>query len=73
MRFYDHLSAAFAEGGFIMNDIATKVGTRLEYSSILQKINIAPRLSLAYKLNSGGQFSFAYGDFYQNQNGNIFY
>ena len=64
--FYDHLSAAFAEGDFyITNDIAAKVGTRLEYSSILQKINIAPRLSLAYKLNSGGQFSFAYGDFYQ--------
>lgn len=64
--FNDHFSSIFAEGDFyITNDIAAKVGARLEYSSILQKINIAPRISLAYKLNSGGQFSFAYGDFYQ--------
>lgn len=64
--FNDHFTSLFAEGDFyITNDIAAKVGARFEYSSILQKINIAPRISLAYKLNIGGQFSFAYGDFYQ--------
>lgn len=64
--FNDNFSSLFAEGDFyITNDIAAKIGARFEYSSILQKPNIAPRISLAYKLNKGGQFSFAYGDFYQ--------
>ncbi len=63
---HDNLSALFAEGDvYITNDIAAKIGSRLEYSSILRRVNIAPRISIAYKLNKGGQFSFAYGDFYQ--------
>lgn len=62
----DHLTALFAESDiYITNDIAGKVGVRGEYSSLLNKFNIAPRVSAAYKLNRAGQLSFAYGMFYQ--------
>ncbi len=63
----EHINAAFAEGDiYITNYMAAKVGTRFEYSSLLDKTNIAPRLSLAYKLGKGSQASLAYGIFYQN-------
>lgn len=62
----DHYTALFAETDiYITNDIAGKIGVRGEYSSLLNKLNIAPRLSAAYKLNRAGQLSFAYGMFYQ--------
>src|SRR4029078_8523154 len=48
------------------NDIAAKIGTRAEHSSLLDKWNIAPRLSLAYKFADNSQASFAYGIFYQD-------
>lgn len=62
----DHYVAAFAETDiYITNEIAGKLGVRAEYSSLLNKVNIAPRASAAYKLNKAGQFSVAYGMFYQ--------
>lgn len=62
----DNFLATFAEADlYITNSLALKTGFRLEQSSILNKINFAPRLSLAYKLGNGGQMSMAYGDFYQ--------
>ncbi len=61
----DHLKAAFAETDiYLTNDLAAKVGGRFEHSSLLDKANLAPRVSLAYKLGKG-QASFAYGIFYQ--------
>lgn len=63
----DNLYAAFAETDFyISKDIAAKIGTRLEHSQLVDKWNIAPRLSLAYKLQNKSQLSLAYGIFYQN-------
>ncbi len=63
----DNLTAAFGEADvYLTNDIAAKLGSRLEYSSLLQKWNVAPRFSLAYKLKDNSQASFAYGIFYQN-------
>ncbi|MBC7868088.1 MAG: TonB-dependent receptor [Gloeobacteraceae cyanobacterium ES-bin-316] len=63
----DNLYAAFAETDFyISKDIAAKVGTRVEHSKLVDKWNIAPRISLAYKLKNNSQASFAYGIFYQN-------
>jgi vitamin B12 transporter len=63
----DHLSSIFAEGDiYLTNDIAAKIGSRLEYSSELQKTNLAPRVSFAYKLKNSSQLSVAYGIFYQN-------
>ncbi|MDB5198322.1 MAG: TonB-dependent receptor [Chitinophagaceae bacterium] len=63
----ENLVSGFAEADiYITNDIAAKVGTRAEHSSLLDKWNIAPRLSLAYKLADNSQASFAYGVFYQD-------
>ncbi len=63
----DDLNAAFAETDiYITRDLALKAGTRLEHSALLNRWNIAPRISLAYKLNPTAQVSFAYGIFYQN-------
>jgi vitamin B12 transporter len=60
-------TAAFAEGDvYLTNNLAAKLGTRFEYASLLARTNIAPRLSLAYKLGTGSQASVAYGVFYQN-------
>ena len=62
----DNLYAAFAETDFyISKDIAAKIGGRLEHSELVDKWNIAPRFSVAYKLKNKGQVSFAYGIFYQ--------
>ncbi|MFT3748159.1 MAG: TonB-dependent receptor [Agriterribacter sp.] len=63
----DNLKAAFAETDiYITNDLAAKIGGRFEQSSLLDKSNIAPRVSLAYKTGRQSQASLAYGVFYQN-------
>ena len=63
----DNLVAGFAETDiYLTNNLAAKLGTRLEHSAIINKWNIAPRISLAYKLAEKSQASFAYGIFYQN-------
>lgn len=63
----DHLYAAFAETDiYLTNSLAAKIGSRAEHSQIINKWNIAPRISLAYKLADNSQASFAYGIFYQN-------
>lgn len=62
----DHFKAAFAETDiYITNSIAAKLGARMEHSSLINKVNIVPRISLAYKLGEKGQVSLAYGIFYQ--------
>jgi hypothetical protein len=61
------LLSGFAETDiYITNDIAAKIGTRAEHSSLLDKWNIAPRISLAYKFADNSQASVAYGIFYQD-------
>ncbi|MBI1343184.1 MAG: TonB-dependent receptor plug domain-containing protein [Terrimonas sp.] len=63
----ENLGAAFAETDiYLTNAIAAKIGGRYEHSSLFQKSNIAPRLSLAYKTGKTSQASVAYGIFYQN-------
>ena len=62
----DHYAAAFAETDiYLSNAAALKIGGRYEYSSIIKKANIAPRISLAYKTGANAQVSLAYGVFYQ--------
>lgn len=62
----DHFKAAFAEADiYITNDLAAKLGGRFEHSSLLQKTNAVPRISLAYKVGNQAQASLAYGIFYQ--------
>lgn len=63
----DKLFAGFAESDiYVTNNLAAKVGTRLEHSAIMNRWNIAPRVSVAYKFPDNSQASFAYGIFYQN-------
>ena len=63
----DNLYAAFAETDlYITKDLALKAGGRLEHSEQINKWNIAPRASVAYKFQDKSQLSFAYGIFYQN-------
>jgi len=63
----DKQFAGFAEADiYITNNLAAKLGGRIEHSSLLGKWNMAPRASLAYKTGDRSQASFAYGIFYQN-------
>jgi hypothetical protein len=63
---HDNFTAAFAETDiYLTTSLVARVGLRSEYSTLLQKANLAPRVSLAYKLGAGDQISFAWGDFYQ--------
>lgn len=63
----DHIAALFAETDiYLTNNLAAKIGTRMEHSAIINKFNVAPRISLAYKVAKNSQASFAYGIFYQN-------
>jgi hypothetical protein len=62
----DNYSATFAEADiYISSNLALKAGMRYEYSSIIDAMNLAPRISLAYKLAKNEQISVAYGQFYQ--------
>ncbi len=65
--YQDNLLAAFVESDiFFSNKFAMKIGGRLENSNLLDQVTLAPRMSLAYKSGEKGQFSLAYGDYYQN-------
>ncbi|MBS1729656.1 MAG: TonB-dependent receptor [Bacteroidetes bacterium] len=58
--------ALFAESDiYLTNDIVAQVGARFEHASIINKLNIAPRVSLAYRTGPDAQISLAYGMFYQ--------
>ncbi|MGN6492338.1 MAG: TonB-dependent receptor [Agriterribacter sp.] len=63
----ENMKAVFAETDvYLTNDLAAKIGGRFEHSSLLDKSNIAPRISLAYKTGKQSQASVAYGIFYQS-------
>jgi len=65
-NFTNTMSAAFAETDiFFSNDFVGKFGIRASYNEIFDTYSVAPRLSLACKLNKRSQVSFAYGNFYQ--------
>ena len=65
-EYADNFTSTFAEMEYYFNNkLVVKPGVRYEYSSIINKSNIAPRLSVAYRLGRNSQLSFAYGDFYE--------
>jgi len=65
-KFRDNYNAVFAESDiFLTNELAAKLGLRYEHSSIINKSDLAPRVSLAYKTGPVSQVSLAYGIFYQ--------
>ncbi|MUU77528.1 TonB-dependent receptor [Winogradskyella endarachnes] len=70
---YDNnITAGFAEADIIFSKkLALKVGMRADYSSIFKSAEVAPRAALAYKASKNGQFSLAYGNFFQNPNSEI--
>ncbi len=74
-KLIDNYTAAFVESDvYITNALAAKIGLRSEYSSAIQKADLAPRISLAYKTGQDGQVSVAYGVFYQKpENTQLFY
>jgi hypothetical protein len=60
----NNLMAVFAEGDiYITPNIAAKAGIRYEYSFLLRKQNLSPRLSMAFRFPDGGQVNIAYGIF----------
>lgn len=62
----DNFTAAFTEADiYLSTKLVARLGGRLEHSSLLDKVNIAPRASLAYKIGDYSQVSFAAGEFYQ--------
>ncbi len=63
----DLLSSFFAETdlGF-SNNLSAKLGVRAEHSSYLAQTNLAPRISLGFRLSESLTGSLAYGIFYQN-------
>ena len=63
----ENLFSGFAETDlYLTNDIAAKIGGRVEHSALLEKWDVAPRISLAYKFRDNSQLSVAYGIFYQD-------
>lgn len=70
--FTNNISAAYTEVDvFFSKELALKAGVRAEYSELFQEFQLAPRLSLAYKISPKSQLSMAYGDYYQNPTNNI--
>ena len=67
--FKNNITAGFAEADVVFSkDLALKVGLRADHSSIFNSTDIAPRAAIAYKSSKNGQFSLAYGNFFQNPN-----
>jgi len=61
-----NIAAVYSEADvFFSKKFAAKVGIRASNNDLLNETNVAPRISLAYKIAKYSQFSFAYGDFTQ--------
>lgn len=66
-KYTDQLTSGFAETDlYLTNKLVLRAGLRTEYSSYLERYNLAPRTSLGLKTGKSSQVSFAYGRFYQN-------
>lgn len=66
--------AVYAETDlYLTRKLVARLGGRLENASEINKINIAPRTSIAYKTGKNNQVSFAYGQFYQQPDHYFFY
>ena len=72
-KFKDGITSVFGETdlGF-SNNLSAKIGLRSEYSSAIDRWNIAPRLAMAYRISKNWTSSLAYGIFYQNPENKFF-
>jgi vitamin B12 transporter len=67
LPFINNEYSGFAEIEYkLSKKFATRLGARLENSSLLNNSTLVPRFSTAYKTGNQSQISFAYGQFYQN-------
>lgn len=64
-------TAVFLEGdAYITRKLVARAGLRVENSYLLRASNLAPRISVAYKLGKFDQLNVAYGDYYQTPDKN---
>ncbi|MFL9844299.1 TonB-dependent receptor [Flavobacterium rhizosphaerae] len=60
------IAAIYTEADILFSSkFALKAGLRGSHSDIVNVTSLEPRIALAYKAGKKGQFSLAYGDFYQ--------
>ena len=70
----DKYLAFFTEADiYYSSRLVNRIGVRAEYSQLLNRTVISPRISLAYKLDDKSQFSFAYGQFFQKPEVNFLF
>ena len=63
---FDNYTAGIAEADiYLSQKIVLRAGVRAENSTLINKLVISPRTSLAYKLGKLSSMSLAYGQFYQ--------
>lgn len=73
-RLNENYGAAFVETElYITPKLAGRFGLRGEYTNVINKANLAPRISLAYKTGQYSQVSLAAGQFYQTPEKNYLY
>lgn len=66
LDYTDNYGAGFVETDIYFSPkLVGRAGVRAEYTSLMEKTNLAPRVSMSYKLDDKGQVSLAYGEFYQ--------
>jgi vitamin B12 transporter len=74
LKLKDNLSVLFAESDlYVSRKLVTRIGLRAEHSSLYNATDIAPRISVAYKLTESTDVSVAYGEFYQKPDVNILF
>jgi len=62
----DNYVAQFVEAeSYVTDDLSVRAGVRVEYSALLNRANIAPRVSVGYNVGNNGLFSVSYGRFFQ--------
>lgn len=67
LKFSEHIISNFVEGDiYFSNSLVARIGERLEYNALNNKIAIDPRVSLALKTGQSSQISIAYGGFRQS-------
>jgi outer membrane cobalamin receptor len=66
LGFDELISSAFAEAEvYTSSRFVSRGGLRVEYNTLINRLSLDPRFSLAYKTGASGQISLAYGRFRQ--------
>jgi hypothetical protein len=66
-RFSEAVPAVFAEADlYASTRFVTRIGARVEYNNVMEKVAADPRVAMAYKTGENAEVSFAYGRFRQS-------